>query len=56
MVENQVINQRFINQRIGLKGSTSVEKLNGRVAMAGVLTTVLVELASGKSVMHMFGL
>lgn len=36
--------------------SKEVEKLNGRVAMAGVAVTLIVELLSGKSLLHMFGL
>jgi protoporphyrin/coproporphyrin ferrochelatase len=31
------------------------ERLNARIAMAGVLITILIELANGKSLVHMFG-
>jgi hypothetical protein len=30
------------------------ERLNARIAMAGVLVTLLVELVNGKSLVHMF--
>jgi ferrochelatase len=32
------------------------ERINGRVAMAGVLATLLLELLSGKSLTHLFGI
>ena len=35
---------------------SEAEKINGRAAMLGVAATLLIELFSGKSVMHMFGL
>jgi len=52
-----------IDQRMGIDMEVMVkdskmeaERLNGRVAMFGVAGTILVELLSGKSLLHLFGL
>jgi len=54
-VEN--VGVEFDTMDMGLASrNEEAEKINGRVAMLGVATTVIVELLSGKSLLHMFGL
>lgn len=55
-ISNNVENVGIEVDTMGLaQKSTEAEKLNGRVAMAGVATTIIVELLSGKSLLHMLG-
>jgi ferrochelatase len=61
-VELQPIDERLGINSVGVGGVGAEanllkekELINGRVAIAGVLGTILLELLNGKSLMHMFG-
>ncbi|GMH74733.1 hypothetical protein TrST_g5910 [Triparma strigata] len=56
-VNNNCIDVKEISQLIDVDKEAKVaERMNGRFAMLGIVSTLLVELASGKSLLHMFGL
>jgi ferrochelatase len=61
-VELQPIDERLGINSVGVGGVGAKanllkqkELINGRVAIVGVLGTILLELLNGKSLMHMFG-
>ncbi|GMH72126.1 hypothetical protein TL16_g05836, partial [Triparma laevis f. inornata] len=56
-VNNNCIDVKEISQLIDADKEAQVaERINGRFAMLGIVSTLMVELASGKSLLHMFGL
>lgn len=56
-VNNNCIDVKEISQLIDADKEAQVaERINGRFAMLGIVSTLIVELASGKSLLHMFGL
>jgi len=53
------IEDKTLDERVGIATRDEAqvaERLNGRIAMLGVVSTLLLELASGKSILHLFGL
>ena len=59
IANNCDIEDKTLDERIGISTrdeARMAERLNGRIAMLGVAGTLLLELASGKGVLHLFGM
>jgi ferrochelatase len=59
IANNCDIEDKTLDEAIGISTrdeARMAERLNGRIAMLGVVGTLLLELASGKGVLHLFGM